>query len=703
MGEDRVRTKPYGAWPSPISAELVATDGRTFGHVALDGETVYWREERPSEDGRGVIVRDDDGTIEDVTPEGIDVRTLVHEYGGGDFAVHDGTVFFAAFDDQRVYRLDGMDEPTAITPEPEIERGLRHADFEVSADGQFLYCVREDHDVTANGEMADREKTDRVTARGEIADGETADGERADRKDAEDERGEPTNEVVRIATEGEESPEVIASGHDFYAAPRLSPDGNRLTWLAWDHPRMPWDGTELYVTTLANDGSRTGAEVVLGGPDESVFQPIWSPDGSLYAVSDRTGWWNVYRVPLDGREPEPICDRPAEYGYPLWQLGLSTIAFLDDGTIAAIVTEDGEQHLELLRGDERTVAQLPFETFSPRLHSDGASLIVLAGGPRTPTSVVRWTPGNGPEIVRRSTTVDVDDAYLSTPEHVTYETRDGEIAHAWVYLPTNPDVDHPTFVPSTNSDPEHANEERPPLVVFAHGGPTGASSPTHDLALQYFTSRGFAVADVNYRGSTGYGRAYREALYGEWGVFDVTDTIDAARHLVDSGVVDPNRVAVRGGSAGGYVVLSALAFHDEFDAGTSYYGVADLTRLAEMTHKFESRYLDQLVGPYPDAADTYRERSPVHHADGVDAPVLLLQGADDPVVPLSQAEAMVDALAETDVPRSLLVFEDEQHGFRRADSRRRAVEAELTFYGEVFDFEPADDFPDLELSTADDA
>ena len=713
MGSDRMPTKPYGTWPSPISAEVVASDGRTFGHVALDGETLYWREERPSEDGRGVIVRDDGRTIEDVTPDDTDVRTVVHEYGGGDFAVQDGTVFFSAFDDQRVYRRDGRDEPTAITPEPEIERGLRYADFEVSADGQFLYCVRENHGVTtngeiANGETADSEMADSEMADGEMADGETmasemTDGERADGTDAEDERGEPTNEVVRIATDGEEPGEVIASGHDFYAAPRLSPDGDRLAWLAWDHPWMPWDGTELYVASLANDGTCADDEVVLGGPDESVFQPIWSPNGGLYAVSDRTGWWNVYRVPLDGGEPKPVCDRPAEYGFPMWQLGLSTVTILDDGTIAAIVTEDGKQHLELLHGDERTVAQLPFETFSPRLHSDGTSLIVLAGGPRTPTSVVRWSPGNDPEIVRRSTTNDVDDAYLSTPKHVSYETRDGETAHAWVYVPTNPDVDHPSPISPKNQDFDHSDEERPPLIVFAHGGPTGATSPSHDLALQYFTSRGFAVADVNYRGSTGYGRAYREALYGEWGVLDVTDTIDAARHLADSGVVDPNRVAVRGGSAGGYVVLSALAFHDEFDAGTSYYGVADLARLAEVTHKFESRYLDQLVGPYPDEADTYRARSPVHHPDGVDAPVLLLQGEDDPVVPLSQAEAMVDALVETDVPHSLLVFEDEQHGFRRADSRRRAIEAELAFYGEVFGFEPADDPPDLELSTGDDA
>lgn len=658
------RIAPYGTWPSPISAEMVASDSKHFGHVTIAGGTIYWREQRPDEDGRGVVVRAEGGETTDVTPPDVNVRTLVHEYGGGDFAVHDGVVFYSSFDDQRVYRQPPGSDPTAITPEPATERGLRYADFEVHPDGEFLYCVRENHDVVGTDGTADPTATDEPNT--------------TDNPDTAD---EARNELVRFRTDRGGEAEVVASGRNFYAAPRLSPTGDRLAWLAWDHPRMPWDGTELHVASVADDGTLVDEDVVLGGSSESVCQPAWAPDGTLYAAADRTGWWNIYRVPFDG-DPEPVVERDASYAAPQWTFGMSTYAVLGDGRIAAVVTDEGRQQIELLEDGERTVLDLPFETFSPLLCADDDTVVVPAGGPRTPTSIVRWCPESGPEVVRRSTTLDVEDAYLSTPEHRTYETRDGQQAHAYVYPPTNPDVEPPA-------------DERPPLVVIAHGGPTGATSPAFDPTVQFFTSRGFAVADVNYRGSTGYGRAFREALYGEWGILDVTDTIDAADHLVESGEADPDRLAVRGGSAGGYVVLSALAFHDTFDAGASYYGVADLARLTELTHKFESRYLEHLVGPYPEDADVYHDRSPVHHADDIDAPVLLLQGAEDPVVPLEQAEAMADALADNGIPHSLLVFEDEQHGFRHADSRERAIAAELAFYADVFGFEPADDLPDV--------
>lgn len=652
------RGEPYGTWPSPVSAELVASAGIDFGHVALDGATVYWREQRPGEDGRGVVACHDGETSEDVTPEGVNVRTLVHEYGGGDFTVDEGVVFFARYDDQRVYRQPPDGEPEAVTPEPATERGLRYADFEVSGDGRRLYCVREDHDAAAGGDGAD----------------------------------EPETTLVRLASDGDEDPEVVASGHDFYAAPRLAPDGNRLTWLTWDHPQMPFDGTELHVADVTADGALVDERVVMGGPEESVFQPAWRPDGTLHAVSDRTDWWNLYR--RDGTEWVPYREEAAEYGVPQWVFGLATYAFLDDGRVAAVVTRDGEQSLELVGPDgDREVADLPYAVFGgasglPRLRSDGESLYVVASAPSTSERLVRWTPGapgDDPAVLRYGSDVDLDAAYVSVPDHVAVPTRDVAEAYAYIYPPTNPDVDPPP-------------DELPPLVVFAHGGPTSATHPGFDLGIQYFTSRGFAVADVNYRGSTGYGRAFRKALYGKWGLVDVEDCIDAAHYLAEDGRVDGERTAVRGGSAGGFVVLSALAFHDAFAAGTSYFGVADLARLAELTHKFESHYLDQLVGPYPDAADTYEARSPVHGADGIDAPVLLLQGADDPVVPLSQAEKMVAALDAGGVPHDLLVFEDEQHGFRRAESRKRAYEAELAFYGEVFGFEPADDIPALDRS-----
>ncbi|ELY70804.1 alpha/beta hydrolase family protein [Natronobacterium gregoryi] len=629
---------------------MVAEGSIDFGHLTVDDGTVYWREQRPDEDSRGIVVRHDGDEREDVTPDDANVRTLVHEYGGGDFTVQDGVVFFAGDDDQRVYRQPIDDEPEPITPEPETERGLRYADFEGS--DRYLYCVRENHDAAS----------------------ETGDDD------------EPVTTLVRLLADGSEKPQVVASSHDFYAAPRRSPDGDRLAWLTWDHPGLPWDGTELHVADIVADGKLENERVVMGSPDESVFQPEWRADGTLHAVSGRTGWWNLYR--REDGEWLPYREETAEYGVPQWLLGLSTYGFLTDGRVAAIVTREGERSLELVDEDGgREAVAFPYATSAPRLETDGESIVVPASGPTTPTSIVRWSPGDGTghEVLRQGPEADVDDAYLSRPEHVTYETRDGAESHAFVYPPTNPDAEPPA-------------DEAPPLLVTVHGGPTSSTQPAFDLGIQYVTSRGFAVADVNYRGSTGYGRAYRQELYGNWGHVDVTDCIDAADHLADEQRVDPDRLAVSGGSAGGFVVLSALAFHDAFTAGTSYYGVADLERLAELTHKFESQYLDQLVGPYPELEETYRERSTRHHADEVDAPVLLLQGEDDPVVPLSQAESMADALEENDVPHDLVVFEDEQHGFRNAGSRKRASELELAFYGEVFGFEPADELPAIELA-----
>lgn len=636
------RTAPYGTWPAPISAEMVASAGLEFGHVALDGDTVYWREQRPDEDGRGVVVRHTGSASETVTPADADVRTLVHQYGGGDFVVCDGTVFFARFDDQRVYRYAGDGEPIAITPEPERERGLRYADFTASDDGKRLYCVRENHDAID-----------------------------------EDGLDEPETDLVVLSGEGDAEPRVVASGHDFYAAPALSPTGDRLAWLTWDHPRMPWDGTELHVADVDDDGTLSGQRVVMGGPEEAIFQPAWRSDGTLHAVSDRTGWWNIYR--LEDGEWIPYREEKAEYGVPQWLFGLATYAFLDDGRIAAIVTRNGEQTLELVAPDGTIEAtDVSFAAFgergAPRLRSDGSSVYFVASDPATPSRLVRWTPGEEPVVLQAGGELEFAAEYISMPEHVSIPTRDGAETHAFVYPPTNPDVTAP-------------DSEQPPAVVFAHGGPTSSTSPAFDLGIQFFTSRGFTVVDVNYRGSTGYGRAYREALYGEWGVTDVEDCIDAARHLAEAGRIDRDRIAIRGGSAGGFVVLSALTFHDEMTAGVSYYGVTDLARLAELTHKFESRYLDQLVGPYPESRATYEARSPVNHAGSISAPVLLLQGSDDRVVPRSQAEEMAEALSDSDVSYDLLVFEGEQHGFRRAESRKRAHESELSFYGDVFGFD----------------
>lgn len=659
---------PYGEWPSPISASDVAGDTVSFGPVAVVDGVVYWLERRPSEDGRGVVVRaDESGETREVTPGDVDVRTLVHEYGGGDFTVHDGTCYVAAFDDQRLYRCPadgsagpgGEADPTPITPDPEADRALRYADMTVSPDGARLYAVRERHEGPGTDDEA-------------------------------------VNDLVVVPTDGGD-PIVLAEGHDFYSFPRLSPDGDRLAWTTWDHPRMPWDGTELHVARVDSDGTLTDERVVMGGPEESVFQPGWGPDGDLYAVSDRTGWWNLYKLyPNGDAEPTNLTPEAAEFGVPQWAFGLSTYAFLDDGRIAVVRNREGRQSLCLLDASADTLREpdLPYDVYPhTRIVSDGNRLAFVAGSTTIPTSVVRWRPGapgtgagegTPPETIRQSFDLSVDVDLLSEPEHVTFPTADGETAHAFYYPPRNPAVEAPV-------------DERPPLVTKVHGGPTSQTNPAADLGIQFYTSRGIGVVDVNYRGSTGYGRDYRDRLKGEWGVADTADCVNAVRFLADEGRVDPDRLAITGGSAGGYAVLCALAFHDAFDAGASHYGVADLTALAEHTHKFESRYLDGLVGSLPEDRAVYDARSPAHHADGIDAPLLILQGGEDRVVPQDQAEDMVDALVETGTPYSYVLFPEERHGFRTAAARRRALELELAFYGRLFGFTPADDLPDLEL------
>ncbi len=609
---------PFGSWTSPITADRLVEKAVSIGQVVVDGDDVWWNEGRPAEGGRQVVVRWAPGAAgpRDVLPAGFSARTTVHEYGGGSFAVRDGILWFANFSDQRVYRLDpGAAEPVAVTPP-----GARYADFAVSPDGTRVAAVRERHL----------------------------------------ESGEVVNDLVVVPDE------VVAEGHDFYAAPRWSPDG-RLAWLAWDHPDMPWDGTELSV-----DG-----EVVAGGPDESISQPRWAPDGSLLWASDRTGWWNLHR---DGRI---LVEEDAEYSGPDWVFGLSTYAVLPGGTVVAARTKDGLGELTVV--GEGPVAT-PFTSFSS-LQAHGADAVMAVAASATEAAtLVRIDLGNGSvEAIRRSRQVTPGPGFLSVPEHLAFPTGGGLEAHAKFYPPTNPDFEAPAG-------------ELPPLVVMSHGGPTSAARSELNLSVQYFTSRGLAVVDVDYGGSTGYGREYRRRLDGKWGVVDLADCVNAARHLAAAGRVDGRRMAIRGGSAGGFTTLCALTFADVFAAGASYYGVADLTTLATDTHKFESRYLDRLVGPWPEAADVYRQRSPIHSADRIAVPVILFQGLDDKVVPPAQSEVMVEALLANGVPHAYVTFAGEQHGFRKAETIVRAAEAELSFYGQVLGFQPADDIEPVPIS-----
>ena len=633
-------TAPYGSWSSPISAELVAAGGVSLDEVRVAGGAVHWVEGRPLEGGRQVVCRAVRGQPpEDLVPEGFNARTRVHEYGGGAYLVTDEALFFSNFADQRLYRLDpGADRPRPITPDPPGPAAHRYADASPTPDGRRLVCVRERH-----------------------------------------QEGRVDNELVAVPTDGDGPPVVLAAGRDFYASPRVSPDGRRLAWLEWDHPNMPWDGTELKLATLAGDGLAGDPATVAGGPEESVFQPAWSPDGVLHLACDASGWWNLYRVGAGGAL-EALAPAAEEFGHPQWVFGLSTYTFLPGGRIACIHGRGPMQRLGILEPDGvLNDLELPFTSFHPpQLRALGERLVCLAGGPTQAAAVVIIDPTTGGvHVLRSSEDRELDPGFLTVPEPIEFPTAGGRTAHALYYPPANRDAKGP-------------EGERPPLVVASHGGPTaGVSSGLH-VGYQFFTSRGIAVVDVDYGGSTGYGRAYRRRLDGQWGIVDVDDCVAAARHLAGRGDVDPNRLAIRGGSAGGYTTLCALTFRDDFAAGASYYGVADVAALARDTHKFESRYLDRLIGPWPQAEALYRERSPIHFTDRLSCPVILLQGLEDEVVPPAQAETMAAALDAKAIPYAYLPFPGEQHGFRQAAHIRRALEAELYFYGRVFGFELAD-------------
>jgi len=637
-----MKTRPFGSWPSPITAEQIAGATIRPGQTAVLGDTVWWTEGRPAEQGRNVLVRcDRDGTLADATPAPFNVRTRVHEYGGSAFVVlENGSVVFSHDDDQQLYRLDpGATAPQQLTHEPR----QRYANAVHDPQRNRLIAVREDHrdsDIAA------------VT----------------------------TLVAIDLAGRTPGAVTVLATGHDFYSNPCLSPDGRHLAWLTWDHPDMPFDATTLWLAELARDGVPRAARRIAGGADEAVFQPNWSPAGELHFVADRSGWWNLYR--LRGDTIESLCPMDAEFGVPAWQIGAPTYGFDGSGRIVCTYLREAGSTLAVL--DPQTLRLQPIETpfCSIAQLVVGADFAVFIGAtPTVPQAVIRLDLASGAWHPLRSTSpAQPDPAFTSVAEAIVFPTTaDGAAAtaHAFFYRPTHRDAAGP-------------GSERPPLLVISHGGPTSATDASFKWSTQYWTSRGFAVVDVNYRGSTGYGRAYRQALNDRWGVVDVDDCIAAARFLIERGDVDPDRVAIRGASAGGYTTLAALTFRDFFKAGASHYGIGDLEALAKDTHKFESRYLDRLVGPYPQMRARYLERSPVHHTDRLASPMILLQGTEDKAVPPAQARAMFDAVKAKGLPVALLMFDGEQHGFRRAATIRRALEAELYFYGRVFGFVPAD-------------
>lgn len=657
-------TLPYGSWPSPISAADVARARLRLSFPTVSGSDVWWQETRPEEGGRTTVVHLKGGHRTELLQAPWDARTRVHEYGGRSYlpvrTASGLSVVFSNYEDQRLHRLDDGDpKPYPLTPEPAVPAGLRFADYVLSPDGTEIWCVCEGHiaEPQERPEGAEAPADDRPAVTG------------------------IRRAIVAVPLDGSAAEDAAAirelvTGAGFYASPAPSPGGGHLAWVQWNHPRMPWDGTEVRVAAL-EDGTTVAPRTVKGGLTESALAPLWRDDESLYVISDWPGWWNIYQVGLHGESPQAQYPAEEEFAGPLWQLGGMPYALLGDGRLAVL---HGEGDLRLGIYDPETLDLLdldvPYEHWQTALSTDGATIVGIAGGPDLPTSVVRVDTTTGRvEGLRRELAEVPDVAFLSKPRAEQVDGPFGRPVHAYVFPPANPEAAGP-------------EGELPPYVVFVHGGPTGRVSKALDLERAYFTSRGIGVIDVNYGGSTGHGRAYRERLRRQWGVVDVEDAVAAARFLVDGGIADPARLAIRGGSAGGWTTLATITQTDVFKAATSYYGISDLQSFAAATHDFESHYLFGLIGPLPGFERAYEERSPLGHADRTACPVLLLQGLNDPVVPADQSERFAAALAAKKTPYAYLTFEGESHGFRRAGTVIRCLEAELAFYGQTLGFEP---------------
>lgn len=637
----------YGSWKSPITSDLIVAGSVGLSAPQWHNGEVFWVESRPQEGGRNVLVRRTaDGTEHDVTPAPFNIRSRVHEYGGAALLLHNETAYFSNFTDQQIYR-QALEAPTPV--QLTHEEGLRFANGVVDQTRNRIIYVIEDHrgsgEATASIGAVDL----------------------------------PTGMVT-----------TLTQGYDFYSSPTLSSDGSQLAFMTWDHPDMPWDETKIWLCDLGSDGTLSEPALVAGGKLEdqkiSVQQPTFSPSGELYFVSDQSGWWNIYRH----GQAKSVGPMDAEFGLAHWVFGRSTFRFLDAGTVVCVYAVGNVSTLATLSITTGQLTNVPLKYSSlTGLSVEGDSLLVRAASPITSPELIKVDLSSGEvELFKQSSQLEVDPSYLSIPQEVEFPTGNGETSHGFHYPPTNPGY-------------EGLDGETPPLVLKLHGGPTSATTAVLNLGIQFWTSRGFSVLDLNYRGSTGYGRAYRDRLVHNWGVTDVEDSVSGAEYLVREGNADQQRLAIRGGSAGGYTTLAALTFTDTFSAGASYYGVSDLEALAKETHKFESRYLDSMVGPYPQDREVYRSRSPINHVEQLSSPCIFFQGLEDEMVPPNQAEIMVDALEKKGIPVAYLPFEGEQHGFRKAENIKRSLDLELYFYSRIFGFTPADEIEPIPITNLD--
>ena len=636
-------TAPFGSWKSPITSDLIISQTIGLGGVIADGEDIYWLEIRPTEKGRNVLVKHNpDGKSPDLTPQTFNVRSRVHEYGGGAYLITAGTIYFSNFTDGRIYQQTAASQPQPITP----EETRRYTNMIIDRNRNRLICVCEDHS------NPDRE-------------------------------AENTIVTIDLTTGAVAN---LISGEDFYSSPCLSPDGSHLAWLSWHHPYMPWDSTYLWLAEVNKDGSLGEARLVAGGKNESICEPKWSSDGKLYFSSDRNDWWNIYRRNKD-ETIEPLYEMEAEFAYPHWVFGLSTYAFISPDQIICTYSQNGSWYLGSIDTQTKEFAKIEtsYTNISSVQATNNGQALFIAGSPTEPTAVIKLDlVTKEKEILKESGKLNLDSSYLSVPEAISFPTENGLIAYAWYYPPQNKDFSAP-------------EGELPPLLVKSHGGPTAAASISLSLRIQYWTSRGFGYLDVNYGGSIGYGRQYRQRLEKNWGIVDVDDCVNAAKYLVQQGRVDGDRLVISGGSAGGYTTLAALTFRDTFKAGASYYGVSDLEILARDTHKFESRYLDGLIGAYPDEKDIYEARSPIHFTEQLSCPVIFFQGGEDKVVPPNQAEMMFTAIRKKGLPVAYVLFENEGHGFRQGENIKKALDSEFYFYSRVFDFKPAEPIEAIEI------